>query len=309
MRWTGGLALIGILVAGCGTPATAPRPVPLALDFTPNAVHAGIYQASLDEEDGNGIDLQPRAPGASTDSLKLLTSGRADFAVLDIHDLGLAREQGEDVVGVGAIVQEPLAAVIARDDVRRPRDLEGKRVGVTGLPSDDAVLRSVVENDGGDISKVDPVTIGFSAVPSLVSGKVDAVVTFWNAEGVALRQRDFPVNEFRVDDYGAPRYPELVLATTGEIARAQPDLVDDVLAALAAGNRAVAADPAIALKAITQASEADQGLVEAQYKALAGAFDGAPELDRKALEDWSRFDARFGILKAPIDVNQAFPAR
>ena len=36
----------------------------------------------------------------------------------------------------------------------RPRDLEGQRVGVTGLPSDDAVLRAVVEDDGGDYSRV-----------------------------------------------------------------------------------------------------------------------------------------------------------
>jgi hypothetical protein len=30
-------------------------------------------------------------------------------------------------------------------------------------------------------------------------------------------------------------------------------------------------------------------------------------LDRRALEGWARFDARFGILKRPLDVNRAFP--
>ena len=57
-------------------------------------------------------------------------------------------------------------------------------------------------------------TIGFSAVPCLVAGKVDAVVTFWNAEGVTLRKRGVRTREFRVDEFGAPRYPELVLAVT-----------------------------------------------------------------------------------------------
>ena len=42
-----------------------------------------------------------REPSASTDAPKLLASGRAEFAILDIHDLGLAREQGVDVVGSG----------------------------------------------------------------------------------------------------------------------------------------------------------------------------------------------------------------
>ena len=101
------------------------EPGTIALDFQPNAVHAGIY----------ATDLKIRVPAASTDSLKLLAAGRADMSVVDIHDLGLAREAGSDVVGVGALVQRPLAAVIARaGDIRRPRDLEGKRVGVTGLP-------------------------------------------------------------------------------------------------------------------------------------------------------------------------------
>ena len=160
-------------------------------------------------------------PAASTDSLKLLAAGRADLAVVDIHDLALARERGQDLVGVGALVQRPLAAVIARGDVRRPRDLAGKRVGVTGLPSDDAVLRAVLEHDGASLDDVRRVTIGFSAVPSLIAGRVDAVVAFWNAEGVALRRRGVDTTEFRVDRYGAPRYPELVVATTRSDARAR----------------------------------------------------------------------------------------
>ena len=49
------------------------------------------------------------------------------------------------------------------------------------------MLRAVVEHDGGDFDQVKRTTIGFGAVPSLIAGKVDAVVAFWNAEGVALR--------------------------------------------------------------------------------------------------------------------------
>src|SRR5665809_14638 len=166
------------------------RPVSLALDFTPNAVHAGAYTAVREGADRKrGVALEIRSPGASTDSLKLLAAGAVDLAIVDIHDLGLARERGGDVVGVGAIVQRPLAAVIARREIERPRELEGRRVGVTGLPSDEAVLRAVVEDDGGDYDSVEPITIGFSAVPSLVERKVDAVVSFWNAEGVALAER------------------------------------------------------------------------------------------------------------------------
>ena len=59
-------------------------------------------------------------------------------------------------------------------------------------------------------------------MPSLVAKKVDAVVTFWNAEGVTLRERGVPTREFRVDEFGAPRYPELVVAVTRETLRRAP---------------------------------------------------------------------------------------
>src|SRR5918992_4903301 len=205
--------------AGCGGESSpeGTRQITLALDFTPNAVHAPIYAAVRKGYDrGRGVTIRTAPPGSAPDSLKLLAAGRADIAVLDIHDLGLARERGQDFVGVGALVQRPLAAIIARAGIRRPRDLEGRLVGVSGLPSDPAVLRAVVEGDGGDYSRVRRLTIGFSGVPGLIPRRVDAVPAFWNAEGVVLKRRGVPVREFRVGDYGAPSYPEVVLFTTRE---------------------------------------------------------------------------------------------
>ncbi|MGI8945726.1 MAG: ABC transporter substrate-binding protein, partial [Thermoleophilaceae bacterium] len=258
------LSLLGMACGEDGSGGDGARPVTLALDFQPGAVHAGIYATTRDQLDRRrGLALEVRVPGASTDSLKLLASGRADLAIVDIHDLGLARERGADIVGVGALVQRPLAAVIARQDVRRPRDLEGLRVGVTGLPSDEAVLRAVVEADGGRIDRVRRTTIGFSAVPALITGKVDAVVTFWSAEGVTLRRRGVRTREFRVDEFGAPRYPELVLATTGETLRRRGKLVRDTVAALTAGTRRALADRAASTTEIARVSGADEPLVRA----------------------------------------------
>src|SRR6185503_3639294 len=117
----------------------------LLLDFTPNAVHAGIFSAVRRHYDtAEGVRLNVRAPASGTDATKLLLAGRTQFAVLDLHDLAIARERGRDLVAVMALVQQPLASVLAQPGIRTPRQLEGRRVGVTGLPSDDAVLKSVV---------------------------------------------------------------------------------------------------------------------------------------------------------------------
>ena len=179
-------------------------------------------------------------------------------------------------------------------------------MGVTGLPSDDAVLRSIVEADGGSLDRVERVTIGFSAVPSLIAGRVDAVVSFWNAEGVALRERGVRTREFRVDEFGAPRYPELVLVVERETLRERGELVDSMLAALAAGTRAALANRDDAMADIVRASGADEPLVRAQLDAVAPALRPPLVLDRRVLEGWAEFDARFGILREPPDVAEAF---
>jgi putative hydroxymethylpyrimidine transport system substrate-binding protein len=301
--------LLSALAAGCGGGAEkgAPRPVVIGLDFTPNAVHAPIYTAVRKGYDrAHGVRIRIRPPGSSPDSLKLLSSGRADLAVLDIHDLGLARERGADVVAVAALVQRPLAAIIAQPSIRRPRDLEGKRVGVSGLPSDPALLRAVVENDGGDYSKVKQTTIGFAAVPNLIEKKIDAVPAFWNAEGVTLKQRGVHTREFRVDDFGAPRYPEVVLFATGKTVHQRPGMVKAVVAALKDGTESVLSDPGPAVREIARAGGTDEQLVRAQLEAVAPALRPAMRLDRAAIERWADFDKRYGILKRRLDVQHAF---
>jgi NitT/TauT family transport system substrate-binding protein/putative hydroxymethylpyrimidine transport system substrate-binding protein len=296
---------------GCGDDgrdgAANPSTAIIGLDFTPNAVHAPIYAAVRNGYDRkHGVRLRIRPPGSSPDSLKLLTSGRADLAVLDIHDLGLARERGADVVGVAALVQRPLAAIIAQADIRRPRDLEGRRVGVSGLPSDPAVLRAVVEGDGGDYDKVRQVTIGFAAVPSLIEKRIDAVPAFWNAEGVTLRQRGVRTREFRVDDFGAPRYPEVVLVTTRETLDQRRAMIQGAVEALKDGTESVLSDPEPAVADIARAGGADEELVQAQLRAVSPILRPPLKLSRAALERWADFDKRFGILKRRPDVERAF---
>jgi putative hydroxymethylpyrimidine transport system substrate-binding protein len=298
--------------AGCGGGGAepgAPEGASLVLDFVPNAVHSGIYAAQRQGYYGDaGIDLTVRQPGESTDAPKLLEAGRADFAILDIHDLGIARERGLDLVGLMPIVQRPLAAVIAAGDgpVRRPRQLEGRSVGVTGLPSDEAVVDSEVAADGGDPARVHRVTIGFNAVSSLAAGKVDAATGFWNAEGVSLRQRGVPVRVFKVDRYGAPPYPELILTTSRRTIERDPRLVEAMVAATTRGYRFASDHPAQALDdllaAVPSLDRADQA---AQLHVLRPDLHPAP-FDPATLRAWAAWDLKHGLLERPLDVSEAF---
>ncbi len=183
-------------------------------------------------------------PSASTDSIKLLAAGRVDFAILDIHDLAIARERGTPLVGIMAIVERPLAAVIAAPAIHTPRELDGKTVGITGDPSDTAVLNSIVTGAGGDPHRLRTVTIGFDAVADLLAGRVAAATAFWNDEGVTLQHQRPGFRIFRVEDYGAPPYPELVVCTTAARLRGSPGLVRDLVRTLTAGYEFTLRDPA-----------------------------------------------------------------
>jgi len=298
-------------LAACGGGGGAGR-VTLLLDFTPNANHAGIFSAVARRYDRReGVRLDVRTPADSAEALKLLAAGRADLAVLDIHDLALAREHGADVVGVAALVQRPLASVIAARGVRSPRALEGRRVGVTGVPSDDAVLRSTVHGAGGDAARVRTVTIGFNAVSSLLAGRVAAATAFWNIEGVALAQRGRGFRPFKVDDYGAPSYPELVVSVTRATLEHKRGEIRRVLRALARGYVFAARNPIGSAQDIVRAQPGlDRRLVESELHTTTPIFFRANrrwgQLDRATLQAWAAWEARFGIVGRPPDVTRAF---
>jgi len=303
------LTLAGAAGCGGGAEPGAPQGATLMLDFTPNAAHAGIYAAQRRGyyEDA-GVDLQVHEPGDPGAVPKLLAAGRVEFAILDIHDLGIAREQGLDIVGTMAIVQRPLAAIIAprSGPVRRPRDLEGRTVGVTGLPSDEAVIDSELRADGGDPGRVNRVTIGFNAVSALAAGKVDAATGFWNAEAVELARRGVPNLVFKINRYGAPPYPELILATSRQTIDRDPGLVDAVVAATTRGYEFASTHPDEALDDLLAAVPSlERGDQAAQLRVLLPDLHPAP-LDPAVLREWAAWDLEHGLLKRPLDVGAAF---
>ena len=334
--WAAGaclLAAVAALAAGCGSGATSsrsatsairaaapgsaqpPRAATLILDFTPNAVHTGIYAALTRHYDrAQDVRLHVIAPTATTDSIKLLETGKVDFAILDIHDLAIARERGEDVVGIMAIVERPLAAVIAARDVSSPKALQGRTVGITGVPSDTAVLRSTVAGSGGDPAKVNTITIGFNAVADLLAGRVAGATAFWNDEGVTIQSKSSGFHVFRVDEYGAPSYPELVVCATGATLEHDPGLARGVVHALVEGYEYTLGHPRRAAADLEhEVTGLDPKLVAAQLGALLPAFRTADgrvgTLDAARLARWAAWESRFGIVSRRPDVAQTFDPR
>jgi putative hydroxymethylpyrimidine transport system substrate-binding protein len=316
---------LAALAAGCGSGRAKTstgeggqrqiRTASLMLDFTPNAVHAGIYSAIARGYDlAAGVRLHVTAPTASTVPIKLLETGKIDFAILDIHDLAIADQSSPAhprIVGILPIVQRPLSAVIAAPGIASPRALQGKAAGITGVPSDTAVLRSVVAGSGGDPAKVKTITIGFNAVTDLLAGRVAAATAFWNDEGQAIQSKRPGFHIFRVENYGAPGYPELVLCATPRTLEHAPGLARGVVDALVRGYRYTVRHPQQSADDLErQVPGLDPGLVRAQLARLLPAFDPAGshigELNIATLRAWARWEARFGIVSRPPNVGVMF---
>lgn len=295
-------------LTGCGGGGAEPgasQEATLVLDFTPNAVHAGIYAAEARGYFADrGIELKIQEPGATSDAPKLLAAGKADFAVMDINDLAIARQRGADLVAIAPVVDRPLASVIARRSA--PANLQGATIGVTGVPSDDAVLDTVLDGLGTPTDSVRRVTIGFTAVGSLAAGKVDAATAFRNAEGVELQRRGIDVRVLPVQAYGAPRYPELVVVTTKSNLDSEPGRSAGFAEALLRGSRYARQHPAAALDDLLTANPSlKRGSQAAQLRVIASSLGGV--FDTRSLLEWKTWAERNAITDAPTDTAAAFP--
>jgi hypothetical protein len=113
--------------------------VTLVLDFIPNAVHAGIYRAiAAGYYAMENIDLHVVQPTSTSETLKLIDAGRAQFGLADGIDVADEIATGHDAKAIMAITQLPLGAPIAlaSEHLTSPAQLQGKTVGITGVPSD-----------------------------------------------------------------------------------------------------------------------------------------------------------------------------
>lgn len=256
----------GLLLAGCGddepaagtTSTGATRSAEVILDWYANADHAGLIGA-IDRGffAGRGLDVTTTVPTDPAASLKQVAAGKAPFAISYAPEVLIARSQGVPVVAVGALVPVPLNSVMARADrgITRPRDLEGRTVGAAGVPSDRALLDTMVRADGGDPAKVRLRNVGFNLAPSLAAGKVDAVIgAYWNIERPELEAKGVDLTVLRLEEHGVPSYDELVVVTSDTVAKDDPQLVRDFLAGLAEGQAWADADREAARAALLAAN-------------------------------------------------------
>ena len=207
------LFILSIFVIGCGNE----KELSLALDWYPNSNHAGIYSA-IDEGffDEEGIKLSVYTPSDPTAIISSVASGRDDFGLSYHPDILQAQSAGLEIVSVLSISQHPLNSIMTlkKSSIKNPSDLRGKVIGYPGIPSNKAMLETVLSSQNININDVETVDVGFELVKALVSGSVDAIIgAYWTHESIVMELQGYEIEIMRLEEWGVPDYYELILIT------------------------------------------------------------------------------------------------
>jgi len=269
----------------------------LTLDFYPNPDHAGIYMAQkLGYFEEAGLDVSIDAPSDPAAPVKQVAAGRTDLAISYEPEVALAREQGLDVVAVGALVNRPLTSLIwlKQSGIKGVGDLKGKTVATAGIPYQDAFLKTILARASLTPDDVKSVNVGFGLLPALVGGSAQAMLGgYSNVEGVDLRERGKAPVVTPVDQLGVPTYDELVFVANRGKLEEDPQKFRLFLAALQRGTEAAVENPGAATKAITEANpDLEPKLAAAEVKAtlpLLGARTANQPYGYMDPKEWEAF--------------------
>lgn len=293
--------------SGGSSGSASAKDATLVLDFIPGAIHAGIYQAKkAGYYEDNGINLNIIEPTSTADTLKLIDAGKADFGLADGIDLATQIEEGREAKGIMAVTQRPPGGLITLEEsgIESPADLAGKTIGVTGVPSDNALLDAVLDDAGLTEDDVKIVTIGFNGVQALESGKVQGFIGFIPADGTQVEADGYPTRSFAFDEFGGPAYPGLVAFSTEPKISEDPDLMKGFVEATIKGYQDALEDPA---KAIDDLISQTQGIKKDlatksfdAWKPLLGPADTYGQFDQADLEALSTFLVDNDLASNPI---------
>ncbi|MGN6144026.1 MAG: ABC transporter substrate-binding protein [Mesorhizobium sp.] len=284
------------------------KKVTVALDWTPNTNHVGLYVArdkGFYAEAGLDVEILPYADTASG---TLVTNRVADFGVSGAIGFFTQRAAGADLKAVYAVVQTETGRLVFkadRADIQRPRDLDGKTYGGFGSDWENALIGTLIRNDGG-VDRFETVTLGTSAYEALANGAVDFTLEVYTWEGVKAELENKPQRAFRYADYGVPDQHTTFIVSSDAYLSEHPQRAAAFGRATRHGYAFAAANPDEAAALLVEANKGmvtNPAFIRASMKALVeGNYLARPdgtvgEIDRSKIEAMGGFLFTAGILR------------
>ncbi len=187
------------------------------LDWFVNPDHAPLIVA---EQKGwfadAGLDVTLIPPSDPSAPPRLVAAGQGDIAVSYQPNLYLQAAEGLPLTWVGTLVETPLNSLVVLEDgdIDSIADLKGKTVGFSVGGFEDVLLSRMLAEADLSLDDVALVNVNFSLSPSLITGRVDAVIgAFRNFELNQLDIEERPGLAFYPEEHGVPTYDELIYIT------------------------------------------------------------------------------------------------
>jgi len=268
--------------------------VRLALDWYPNANHAGIFIAQekkyfLKE----GLKVEIYTPSDPSTVLQTVGAGNDEFGISYQPDLILARDKGIPVISVGAIVQHPLNVVmfLKEKQIKSPKDLKGRKIAYPGIPLNEAILDTMLKFDGlSGIEDVEMINTGWDLVPPVIGKKVDACIgCYISHETIMAANEGYPVEVMHFTDWGVPDYYELILIIGDKYLKENKDVIRRFTKALQQGYEDAMKSPDDAIKILSLNNEIDLNIETPGIKILQDFWDDGDGFGFQSSSKWSKF--------------------
>ena len=285
--------------------------ISLALDWYPNSNHAGIYYG-IDNGyfEENDINVDVYTPSDPASILQTVASGRDEFGISYQPDLLLARSEGIPVVAVHSIVKTPLNSIMTLGDsgIDNPSKLKNKTIGYPGIPLNIGILSSILEEQDLTIDDVNLVDVGFDLVPALLSERVDAIIgAFWSHESILIELEGREVNILKFEEWGIPKYHELVLVTSEEYFKNNEEIVEKFVDAFSRGYKKSIENNDKSMEALIAAfPEVNIELETQGIKLLSPLWQES--FDSDGMDSWNKFGDWMkdkGLISESLDVEKS----
>jgi putative hydroxymethylpyrimidine transport system substrate-binding protein len=221
-----------------------------------------------------GLRIRVESPADPAEPLPDVAGGHAAIGVAQQPQVIIGRDEGAPLIAIRSLIAQPTEAMIwlRGSGIDGLADLEGKTIAYPGVPFQRDLLESALARAGLTWGDVKTSEVGYDFVPTLLSGKADAIFGgSWNLEGATLEARGARPVITKTKALGLPDYEESVVIAPYECVYKHPGLYRDFLAAVARGTRVAVGDSRAAARVIEEAPGSTTGIgrreLEAQLKA------------------------------------------
>ncbi|BCJ93426.1 nitrate ABC transporter substrate-binding protein [Anaerocolumna cellulosilytica] len=289
-----------------------PEKVRIVLDWTPNTNHTGLYVAqSMGYFEAAGLEVEiMQPPEGSTTSL--IGAGGAEFGISfqDTLAPAFASANPMPVTAVAAVIQHNTSGIISMKEagIDTPAKLAGHSYATWDSPIELAIIKKIVEDDGGKFEDIQMIPNTVSDVVTALQTDIESVWVYYAWDGIATKVAGLNTNYLNFADYGTELdYYSPVIIANNDFLKEKPELIEKFLDAVRQGYEFSIENPEEAAEILVAAvPELDLTLVTESQKWLAGQYKA--EVEQWGYIDPARWDAFYSWLYQNKIIEQEIPS-